>query len=83
MALPELGLKVAKRQVLADEVTDDIRAAILSRQLEPGQKLAEDELALQTGVSRGPIREALAHLEREGLVMMERHTRGHALLPGP
>ena len=73
MALPELGLKVAKRQVLADEVTDDIRAAILSRQLEPGQKLAEDELALQIGVSRGPIREALARLEREGLVIMERH----------
>lgn len=73
MELPGLGLKVAKRQVLADEVTDNIRAAILSRQLKPVQKLAEDELALQIGVSRGPIREALARLEREGLVVMERH----------
>lgn len=73
MALPELGLTIAKRRVLADEVADDIRAAILSRKLKPGRKLAEDELALQIGVSRGPIREALARLEREGLVVMERH----------
>lgn len=73
MAVSELGLKVTKRRVLADEVTDDIRAAILSHQLEPGRKLAEDELAIQVGVSRGPIREALARLEREGLVIIERH----------
>ena len=73
MVLPELGLTIVKRRVLADEVTDDIRAAILSRKLEPGRKLAEDELALQFGVSRGPIREALARLEREGLVVLERH----------
>jgi DNA-binding GntR family transcriptional regulator len=69
----QLGLRVTKRRVLSDEVTDDIRAAILSHQLEPGRKLSEDELALQVGVSRGPIREALARLEREGLVIIERH----------
>lgn len=68
-----LTLGMAKRRVLADEVTDDLRDAILSHELDSGRHLAEDELASQMGVSRGPIREALARLEREGLVTIERH----------
>ena len=70
-ALPKLGM--AKRRVLADEVTDDLREAIVSHELEPGRRLAEDELAAQLGVSRGPVREALMRLEREGLITIERH----------
>ena len=68
-----LSLGVATRRVLADEVTDDLREAIVSHELEPGRKLPEDELAAQLGVSRGPVREALMRLEREGLVVIERH----------
>jgi len=68
-----LSLGVATRRVLADEVTDDLRDAIVSHELEPGRKLTEDELAAQLGVSRGPVREALMRLEREGLVVIERH----------
>ncbi len=66
-------LTLAKRRVLADEVTDGLRDAIVSHELESGSKLAEDELAAQMGVSRGPIREALMRLEREGLITIERH----------
>ena len=73
MALKPLGLKVASRRVLSDVVTDDLRQAIITHELEPGRRIAEDELALQMGVSRGPIREALMRLEREGLVITERH----------
>jgi len=73
MAQRPLSLGVATRRVLADEVTDDLRDAIVSHELEPGRKLTEDELASQLGVSRGPVREALMRLEREGLVVIERH----------
>jgi DNA-binding GntR family transcriptional regulator len=64
---------MASRRVLADVVTDDLRDAIVSHELEPGRRLAEDDLAAQMGVSRGPVREALMRLEREGLVFIERH----------
>jgi len=68
-----LGLGVASRRVLSDVVTDDLRQAIVDHDLEPGRRISEDELAAQMGVSRGPIREALARLEREGLITLERH----------
>ena len=66
-------LAIAKRRVLADEVTDDLREAIVTHELEPGRKLSEDLLAVQLGVSRGPVREALMRLAGEGLVTIERH----------
>jgi DNA-binding GntR family transcriptional regulator len=73
MAERPLSLGIASRRVLADVVTDDLRDAIVSHELEPGRRLAEDDLAEQMGVSRGPVREALMRLEREGLVSIERH----------
>lgn len=73
MADRPLSLGIASRRVLADVVTDDLRDAIVSHELEPGRRLAEDDLAEQMGVSRGPVREALMRLEREGLVSIERH----------
>jgi len=73
MVLKSSGLTLASRRVLSDVVTDDLRDAILSHDLEPGMRIAEDGLAVQLGVSRGPVREALMRLEREGLVTIERH----------
>lgn len=73
MAQHLLGLGPARRRVLADEVTDDLRRAIVSGEIKPGERLREDELAGQMSVSRGPVREALVRLEREGLVVLERH----------
>jgi DNA-binding GntR family transcriptional regulator len=67
------GLPTASRRVLADEVVDALRRAIVSGELAAGQRLVEDELATQLQVSRGPVREALARLEQEGLVVNERH----------
>ena len=45
-----------------------LRAAILDARLEPGRKLSENELAGELGVSRTPVREALASLRDERLV---------------
>jgi DNA-binding GntR family transcriptional regulator len=48
--------------------TELIRAAILDGRLPPGQRLKEEELARELGISRTPVREALLVLQTEGLV---------------
>lgn len=51
----------------------ELREAIYSGQLKPGQKLVERQLALKFATSRVPLRESLLRLVSEGLV---RHTPG-------
>jgi DNA-binding GntR family transcriptional regulator len=47
-----------------------LRDAIVRVELVPGQQLSENELAGQLGVSRTPVREALARLRDERLVQV-------------
>ncbi len=47
---------------------DLIREAIIEGRVVPGQRLKEEELAHELGISRTPIREALHLLQAEGLV---------------
>jgi DNA-binding GntR family transcriptional regulator len=54
---------------LREKVTHDLREAILNGHIQPGQRIKETEIALQMGISRGPVREAIRHLEREGLLI--------------
>ncbi|MEV6586684.1 GntR family transcriptional regulator [Streptomyces acidicola] len=63
----------ARRRGLADEVADSIREAIFSGAYAPGAQLREVELSGALDVSRGPVREALLKLEREGLVRSAWH----------
>src|SRR5689334_13132942 len=63
----------ARRRGLADEVADRLRDAIFDGVYPPGAPLREVELSAALGVSRGPVREALLKLEREGLVRGEWH----------
>lgn len=56
------------RQLLRDSVFVRIRDAIIDGTLEPGERLVDGELSGWLGVSRTPIREALARLESAGLV---------------
>ncbi len=51
-----------------DQVYAALRSAIVSAELEPGRRLSENELAELLGVSRTPVREALARLRDERLV---------------
>jgi DNA-binding GntR family transcriptional regulator len=69
--MPELS--PARRRGLADEVADRIREAIFGGVYAPGAQLREVELAGALDVSRGPVREALLRLEREGLVRSAWH----------
>jgi DNA-binding GntR family transcriptional regulator len=63
----------ARRRGLADEVADRVRDAVFSGAYPLGAQLREVELSEALGVSRGPVREALLRLEREGLVRSEWH----------
>ncbi|HWL11889.1 MAG TPA: GntR family transcriptional regulator, partial [Ureibacillus sp.] len=51
---------------------ESIRNLILSGELMGGIKLVEERLAEKIGVSRTPIREAIRHLEQEGLIKNKR-----------
>lgn len=55
------------KPLLRDRVTVEIRQLILDGELKPGVLLREEHLASMLGVSRGPVREAIIELEREGL----------------
>jgi DNA-binding GntR family transcriptional regulator len=64
---------IPSRRSLSDDVVDRLRSAIVRGTFAPGQRLSEVALAEAFSVSRGPIREALTVLEREGLLKVERH----------
>jgi len=70
---PLLGLTPPPKRSLADDVVERLRDAILHGGFKPGEPLREEQLAAMLDVSRGPVREALVQLEREGLVLVRRH----------
>ena len=57
-----------KDESLAEKAASVIRKKIIQGILEPGQRLAENELATALEISRACVREALQNLENEGLV---------------
>jgi DNA-binding GntR family transcriptional regulator len=59
---------VLKSETRRQQVADHLRREIVSGRRAPGSPLREVELSTSLGVSRGPIREALRELEKEGLV---------------
>jgi DNA-binding GntR family transcriptional regulator len=60
---PERGVSASKR------VEAHLRKAIHAGKLRPRQRIIEEDLAQELEVSRGPVREALLRLERDGLVV--------------
>lgn len=58
---------------LRRRAADAIQAAIQDGTLGPGETLRESALMTWLGVSRTPVREALAALARDGLVVQEHH----------
>jgi DNA-binding GntR family transcriptional regulator len=59
------------RRALYEDVAERLRAQIFARELEPGAWIDESKLALEFGISRTPLREALKVLAAEGLVAMK------------
>ncbi|GIN43820.1 GntR family transcriptional regulator [Bacillus paralicheniformis] len=62
------NIKRIKRISLREEVYQTLKRTIVYLELKPGERLHDQELAEQFGISRTPVREALKRLEDEGLV---------------
>ncbi|HET9600323.1 MAG TPA: GntR family transcriptional regulator [Acidimicrobiales bacterium] len=58
-------------RTLREIVADELLAMIMRGELKPGERLLEDRLAEQLGVSRNPVREAIRALEATGLVEVQ------------
>lgn len=56
-----------------EQIAERIWLSIADRRLRPGTRLKETELAEIFGISRARVRQVLALLEREGLVVIESH----------
>jgi len=66
-----LWLEPLRRANLRDQVLTAMRNAIIRGQLVPGQKVAEEDIAQELGISRTPVREAIRLLEMQGLIEVE------------
>jgi DNA-binding GntR family transcriptional regulator len=60
--------------VKSRELYEQLRADLRTGQFPPGQRLAELTLVNRFGVSRTPVRDALARLEQDGLVRRDGNT---------
>lgn len=60
-----------QRQSLSEQVYEYIKRLILSGQIIGGQRIPEEKVAQQFGVSRTPIREALRRLEEYGIIRVK------------
>jgi DNA-binding GntR family transcriptional regulator len=68
---PALGRAPVAYRTIAEQIAGRLREAIAQGSLRPAARLLEAPLAREMGTSRAPVREALAALEREGLVVKE------------
>jgi DNA-binding GntR family transcriptional regulator len=70
-----LESKPLARRILADDAYETLKGLIFDRHIAPDSWMAIDVLARDLGVSQTPIREALARLESDGLVIRKENGR--------
>jgi DNA-binding GntR family transcriptional regulator len=68
--MPPRGLH---RPTSTQQVADYVRRLIFEGKLHVGDRVPQDEIAAELGVSRVPVREAVIALDREGWVMIQPH----------
>ncbi len=78
--MPEKAVIAADVGSLVDAAYNSIRRRILDNVWSPGHQALEQEVALELGMSRTPVREALIRLAKEGLVEVVPR-RGMRVLP--
>jgi DNA-binding GntR family transcriptional regulator len=71
--MPPERLPRLDRSLLRDQAYRTLRDAIVDGDLGPGEIIRDGELAERIGLSRTPVREALARLADEGLVETKPH----------
>ena len=67
------------RRTFRGQIVEALRASIISGELAPGAPIVEAEMARFFGVSRGPLREALGDLIKEGLLVTVPYTGTHVV----
>lgn len=67
-------------RTLSDRVFEVVREQILKGRLRNGEPIRQDALANELGISKIPLREALARLEQEGL-LINHPNRGYYVQP--
>ena len=68
------------RLILTDSVYEAVKELVMDQHIEPGARVNIDQLARDLRVSPTPVREALARLEMDGLVIKE-PLRGYSIAP--
>jgi DNA-binding GntR family transcriptional regulator len=66
---------------MVDVVYAYVRDAIMSGDLPPGSRIAQDRIAEELGTSRMPLREALRRLEEFGFVVIKPHRGAFVAVP--
>lgn len=59
---------IRDHSTLTDEVEKSIKEMIFSGALKPGERINQAQIAKEFNISRGPLREALRSLQREGII---------------
>ena len=67
------SLQPVDRRRLHEIVLVQLLSAMRDGQLKQGERLREEQIAAQLGLSRGTVREAIRRLEEDGLVVSEPH----------
>src|SRR5919204_3032025 len=67
--MPRPNDDTIQRVSLVDNVTERLRSALLTGDIQPGERIRVTALEKRFGVSHIPIREAIRRLETEGLVV--------------
>lgn len=75
-----MKISIPPRQILTDGVYEAVKELVMDQHIEPGSRVNIDKLARDLGVSPTPVREALARLEADGLVIKE-PLRGYSIAP--
>ncbi|MGH1549480.1 GntR family transcriptional regulator [Leifsonia poae] len=80
MTIPSGEHFLPARRALADDVYDAVLGLLMDQVIEPGSRASIDGIARQLNVSPTPVREALARLESEGLVV-KKALKGYTAAP--
>ncbi|MBJ6126120.1 GntR family transcriptional regulator [Microvirga splendida] len=70
---PKPTQRTIQHRTISASVAEDLRRRIVDGEFQAGFQLRQEALAVEFGVSRIPVREALMQLEAEGLVKIHPH----------
>ena len=82
MKLQTSKFNLPSRKSLWQQVHDVLENMIIHREIAPGEKLIEQNLSDYFGVSRGPIREAILALQKDGWVDVQHNYGAFVKNPG-